>query len=55
MEMGQEDVTEEMDFLDAALNIENEWFQQGFNEGKAAGRQRGHEEGVAVGYVLYRA
>lgn len=39
----------EIDFLDAALNVEDSWFQEGFEEGKAAGRQRGHEEGLAVG------
>jgi|EP00624_Nannochloropsis_granulata_P004673 predicted transposase YdaD len=37
--------------LDAVVYLDEAWHQEGFEEGKGAGRQRGHKEGRAVGYV----
>ena len=41
-----------LDFLDAVVDLDARWYEEGRAEGAAAGRARGREEGVAVGCVL---
>lgn len=39
----------DVDFLDAVVDLDAQWYEEGRREGVAAGRARGREEGRAVG------